>query len=121
MSNSLLSFTMILAKSMSMAANAERGPYGITLTSAFPVTDLTKSIDDFAEDVLRPALNAALQDKGPISDEIWEAKERDDVCHDWRGIQGRLRRRYDINNDRMLTIIDVRVPAHDPFSEEQTP
>jgi hypothetical protein len=121
MSNSLLSFSMILAKSMFMAANAERGPYGITLIPAFGMTDLTKRLDDFAEDVLRPALNAALQDKGPISDEIWEAEGPDDVCRDWRGMQGRLRLRYDINNDRILTVIDVRVPAHDPFSEEQTP
>lgn len=109
---------MILYQAMRMVDDiaAHDEPYQIRLKLTFPTMALTLPVDEFSELHLRRSVEDALQHKRPLPVDDRRFPEPD-LGHDMAvtfyipddGLAGRLVRYYDLEQDQMQTIIDVRV------------
>jgi hypothetical protein len=115
MSNSVISFSQMLVSAMVMVRNADPGPCELMADFFLPVAAIVSSLHDFTEDYLRPQIDAALEHRQPLvdrtefkSDEA-RARRGEDVCYTHEGVSGRFVRYYDLESDRFMNRIRIRV------------
>jgi hypothetical protein len=119
MSNSLISYSLILAKAMFLASEANPGRCELTTDFFFPAAALTLRFDDFVEEYLRPAIATALEHKHPLVDcAEYECPDGglDACCLSHNGISGRLVWFYDIRTDEVVNRLSMRVGIADATS-----
>jgi len=94
------------------AAEDDNEPFEVMAEASFPSYALIYAIDDFAEQYLQPAIDAALEHKHPLTEwrefECTSPHTDTEFCSCFDGLAGRMLRSYDVTNDVFPVRIEVR-------------